>query len=98
MAHHTYRIAAEALTNAARHAHATRIDVRLSCGRDRLAVVVSDDGQGLPISSHDGGHGLAFMRGRAEALHGRLRIDAGPGGRGTKVELEIPLTTQGALT
>jgi DNA-binding NarL/FixJ family response regulator len=86
-------IVGEALTNAGRHASASRVDVRAGLDGRALVVVVRDDGVGL----HDlrppgptGGHGIAGMRERAEVLGGELRVESPPRG-GTLVELRVPL-------
>jgi signal transduction histidine kinase len=81
------RIAAEAMTNVARHASATTCDVRLERHDDALIVTVADDGVGLG-SSGDGA-GLPSMRARAEELGGRCQIDSSS--HGTTVEAVLPL-------
>jgi signal transduction histidine kinase len=82
-----YRIAQEALTNVARHAHATRcrIDLRVA---EAVELTVTDDGVGLD-GGRRAGVGLASMRERAEELGGTLRITAD--GRGTIVVARLPL-------
>jgi signal transduction histidine kinase len=83
-----YRIAQEALTNTVRHANATRAVVSLDCGPDRVTVTVTDDGTGgAPESA--GGHGIAGMRERVEALGGSFA--AGPTGAGFRVSARIPV-------
>ena len=83
-----YRIAAEAINNAARHAHASRCRVRLSAG-EALEVEVVDDGSGWQAGAR-AGVGLASMRERAEELGGTLVLSAAPGG-GSRVLASIPL-------
>ena len=87
-----YRIAAEAINNAARHAGAAHCRVRLSAGA-ALEVEVVDDGGGLPVGLRLG-VGLASMRERAEELGGRLVIGAAPGG-GSRVVASLPLRGKG---
>ncbi|MFJ4920558.1 GAF domain-containing sensor histidine kinase [Streptomyces sp. NPDC088725] len=87
----------EALSNAFRHAHATRIEVvvdagaRLADGRDAVRVTVADDGVGIP----EGGRrsGLRNLRRRAESLGGSSTSEPGigPDGGGTTVVWEAPL-------
>jgi len=89
---HAYRIAAEALTNAVRHADAERIEVELSADREHATIVVRDDGSGLPDEARPGSHGLPSMRNRAETIGAELEMTRGPGGRGTVVTLKVPLT------
>ncbi len=82
-----YRVVQEALTNAVRHAGATRVVIEADRHGPRLAVAVRDNGSGRP----DGfvpGHGLLGMRERAEALGARLRI-TGAEPHGTQVTLEF---------
>lgn len=83
-----YRIAAEAINNAARHAHASRCCVRLSAG-EALELEVVDDGSGWQPGAR-AGMGLASMRERAEELGGTLVLSAAPGG-GSRVLASIPL-------
>ncbi|WP_233358994.1 sensor histidine kinase [Thermomonospora amylolytica] len=94
-----YRIVAEALNNARRHAEATRVTVRMCCehdeGAERLTLVVADDGVGLPVLP-DGrvphaGVGLGSMRERAAELGGTCTIGPRPGG-GTEVIAHLPLS------
>jgi two-component system NarL family sensor kinase len=83
-----YRIAAEALTNAARHASARACSVSLSCN-GALELAIADDGAGLAASSRPG-VGFASMHERAEELGGTCTISRRPGG-GTLVHALIPL-------
>lgn len=83
-----YRIATEAMTNAARHAGAAHCAIRLIGGTD-LTVVVEDDGRGLPVDRRDG-VGLASMQERAAELGGECLFEPLPGG-GTRVLARLPL-------
>jgi signal transduction histidine kinase len=83
-----YRIAVEAIANAARHAGAQRCEVRLVAG-DGLTVEVLDDGCGLP-PDFPVGVGISSMRERAAELGGRCEIVARPGG-GTRVRAWLPV-------
>lgn len=84
-----YRIVAEAVTNAVRHAGASVVDVRLAVMGNTLELEVSDDGCGLPADPVPG-LGLASMRLRAEELGGELTVSTGSGG--TRVNAQLPLT------
>lgn len=88
---HAYRIAAEALLNAVRHAGAASIMVDLARRDGCLSIRVSDDGEGLPARSRPGSHGMSFMRHRAATIGARLRVGPGADGRGTSVLLCIPI-------
>jgi signal transduction histidine kinase len=84
-----YRIAQEALTNAARHAGATQIKVTLS-SNGAVSLTVADNGRGFDVSSIDGDHmGVQLMRERAAMMGGVLDIASAPGA-GTTVRLVIP--------
>jgi signal transduction histidine kinase len=86
-----YRIALEAMRNAAKHSHANELALTLSCSRDGLALEVSDDGVGFdPAKSYPGHLGLNSMRERAGQLQGTLQIHSAPGA-GTRVHVDIPL-------
>jgi len=85
-----YRVAQEALSNAARHSGAGRVEVRLrrlESGGVELAV--SDDGRGFAFDESEGGLGIAGMRERALLIGGELTIESRPG-RGTTVRLGVP--------
>ena len=81
-----YFVAAEALTNAAKHARATRIDVHIERLPASLVVEVADDGRGGAVPA---GSGLTGLRHRVEALDGKLTI-ASPSGGGTTLRAELP--------
>jgi two-component system sensor histidine kinase UhpB len=87
-----YRVAQEALVNAARHSGATRIEVTLEAADDRscVSLVVSDNGSGFTFAEEGKGLGLSGMRERALLVDGRLDIDSRPG-KGTTVRLVVPL-------
>ena len=74
---HLYCIAQEALTNAARHAHATRVDIALSGAGKGVLLRISDDGVGIqPSESSYSGMGLNIMKYRAGMVGARLEIAA----------------------
>ena len=87
-----YRIAQEALTNSARHARATVVEVDLLLEAGHLVLAVSDDGCGFAASSveESAGLGLAGMRERAALAGGSLTVDSKPG-QGTRVCLRARL-------
>jgi signal transduction histidine kinase len=83
-------IGVEAMSNAVRHACATRCEVRLVRDGD-LDIQIRDDGRGLPEPVIPGG-GLISMRERAEELGGTCTLRQGEGG-GTVVEAHLPIRT-----
>ncbi|QCW50315.1 sensor histidine kinase [Nocardioides dongxiaopingii] len=83
-----YRVAQEALTNVARHAGASQVEVSLGRVGDAVVLEVADDGVGTRDSPP--GTGLAGMRERALLVGGRLSVE-GREGRGTTVRLAVPL-------
>ncbi|GAA2871628.1 hypothetical protein GCM10010517_31920 [Streptosporangium fragile] len=84
-----YRIAQEALTNAVKHAGASRIEVTVRAGEASLLLRIRDDGRGLPAGLVEG-VGSSSMRERAAELGGTLTRTSGPAG-GTTVEAVLPL-------
>lgn len=89
-----YRVAQEALHNAARHGQARRVEVELSVEPDGLCLTVTDDGSGFEPAAvrprADGGFGLIGMRERVELLGGRLDVLSAPGA-GTQIVAMLPL-------
>ena len=88
---HSFRIVAEALTNAVRHAGARVIAVRMD--PTELSVTVADDGAGLPRLRRPGSYGLRTMEDRARTIGARLEVGPGHDGRGTVVRLALPNRT-----
>ena len=92
--HELYRIAIEAVSNAARHAQARAIVVEVRYEFGGVGLTVSDDGRGVPADvlqrGHAEGHwGLPGMRERAARVMATLQI-VSPPGKGTRVTLRIP--------
>ena len=87
-----FRIAQEALSNSARHAHASAVNVHLGCEGEGLKLSISDNGNGFdPWGPRD--HvslGLASMRERVRLVHGELDIESSDG-RGTTVTAWVPV-------
>ncbi|MBE7927757.1 HAMP domain-containing sensor histidine kinase [Pseudomonas saudiphocaensis] len=86
---HLYRLLQEALTNVARHAHASRVHIRLRLRGERLRLLVRDNGCGAG-ESRPLGIGLRSMRERAHCLGGHLILASRSGG-GWAVLLDFPL-------
>jgi hypothetical protein len=86
-----YRMVQEAMTNVARHARATLVDVTVSVEGEMLEVRVRDNGVGLPDTpAARQSHGVLGIRERAQTLGGAARIYSPPAG-GTLVEISVPL-------
>jgi two-component system sensor histidine kinase UhpB len=83
-----YRVAQEALSNAARHSHASQVEVDLGRRDGVVELRVSDDGRGFAFAESEGGLGIAGMRERALPVGGELTIESRPGS-GTTVRLRI---------
>jgi signal transduction histidine kinase len=83
-----YYVASEALTNTAKHAQASRVEVRATQRDSWLEVIVSDDGRGGAVASS--GSGLTGLVDRVEAIGGTIRIDSPPG-LGTAVQVKLPV-------
>jgi two-component system sensor histidine kinase UhpB len=86
-----YRVAQESLTNVARHAHASHVEVSLEPGPDSVVLRIVDDGRGLPgvVTTLNGHGGLRGMRERALLVDGALAIKRSDTG-GVEVRLEVP--------
>ncbi len=82
-----YYVVSESLTNATKHAHATRVTVDVGVIDGTLVAEIVDDGIGGADS--EGGTGLRGLADRVEALNGRLRIWTAAG-KGTRVRAELP--------
>jgi signal transduction histidine kinase len=87
-----FRIFQETLTNVARHAQATRVDVRLEKGATELILEVRDDGKGIEAGKIQDSKslGLLGMRERALILGGTLEV-RGRKGEGTTLRVRIPV-------
>lgn len=89
------RVLTEALSNAARHGQAARVEVTLRLEDDRLTLAIEDDGVGFQVDAVGGpgeGHfGLTLMRERARSAGGGLGVRSAPG-EGTAVTLRVPVS------
>jgi signal transduction histidine kinase len=88
-----FRIFQELLTNVARHANATRVNVALSEGEDALALCVEDNGRGIKETEAQSPRSLGFLglRERVLAFGGAIEVK-GDEGKGTRVCVSIPVT------
>ena len=85
---HLVAVLSEALANAARHADATRVDVRVTLRDGEVVVSVQDDGRGLPETVHESG--LRNLRQRAVEVGGSLELRPADGG-GTRLIWRAPI-------
>jgi signal transduction histidine kinase len=83
-----YYIVSEALTNAAKHAGATRVWVSVRIDQDPLCLSIRDDGVGGADPTR--GSGLIGLKDRVEAIGGKISIESPPQ-EGTRIEVELPL-------
>ena len=90
-----FRIFQELLTNVARHANATRVNVSLIEGRSALALSVEDNGRGIRDNEIESPRSLGFLglRERVLAFGGMIEVK-GDEGKGTRVSVSIPITAQ----
>lgn len=89
-----YRIAQESLTNVARHAHASEVEVELICDEGMIALSIRDNGVGFDLlraSQERGRLGLLSMKERVRLVGGTLDVIAAQG-CGTHVEVHVPLS------
>jgi signal transduction histidine kinase len=87
LAQPVFLLVREALTNVARHARASAVDVRVHCDGRTVEIAVRDDGRGGAVPAADGGTG--GMRRWVEELGGTVALDSPPG-RGTTLRASIP--------
>lgn len=88
-----YRVVQEALTNCARHAQASHVEVSVTKQSENVQVVIKDDGMGFDVGKKTRtGMGLIGMKERVQSLSGELTIASSKDG-GTAVTLSIPVAT-----
>jgi signal transduction histidine kinase len=90
--HNLLRIAQEAITNAVKHANATRIEVSLAVHPATIELTIADDGCGFDAtqSANLAGHfGLRGMQARAKSVKAVLAVNSSPG-QGTTVKVALP--------
>jgi signal transduction histidine kinase len=86
-----YRLVQEGLTNALKHADASRAEVLVNYGEGHIEVTVSDDGRGVG-NGDGGGHGLVGMRERVSVYGGELDAGPRPGG-GYRLRARLPVAS-----
>jgi signal transduction histidine kinase len=91
-----FRVAQESLTNVARHAQASRVQIFLRANNGSLQMQIKDNGKSFPVDQQLGVNGkkrlgLVGMQERVRLVNGRFAITSAPG-KGTSVRVEIPFT------
>lgn len=86
-----YRIVQEAVNNTIRHANASLIEIRLKRIGERMHIVVSDDGSGLPKTTVRRNSGLSNMCTRASLIQAELTVSSRSNGTGTQLEITLPI-------
>ncbi len=100
-ARNLYRIFQEALTNIAKHADASQVNVQIRKGPEYVYFLIEDDGRGFDTNEARArderrrGLGLPLMEERADSLGGTLEITSREGTEGTKIVLTIPIENRG---
>jgi signal transduction histidine kinase len=86
-----FRIVQEALSNIARHARASQVEVHLRSDEERQQIVldIHDDGHGFDPEQVAYGNGIASIRARAAALGGQVTLESGPG-QGARLAVCLP--------
>jgi signal transduction histidine kinase len=94
-----YRIAQEALRNAATHGNARHVSVELTHTDDRLTLSIDDDGEGFDVvrARHQRGLGLVSIEERARLVKGHVAIRSQPQ-QGTRVEVRVPIVVAAIQT
>ena len=87
-----FRIFQELLTNVARHANATRVNVNLQEEQSALALTVEDNGRGIKENETEGSLGFLGLRERVLAFGGTIHA-RGEEGKGTRISVAIPIIT-----
>lgn len=94
IATHLFRICQELLTNVARHARASRVDIRFLAEGNTLQLEVTDNGVGIHATGAEHKSlGLLGIRERVHCLGGQLVIESAPDIEGTRVRVSVPVSS-----
>jgi ligand-binding sensor domain-containing protein/signal transduction histidine kinase len=85
-----YRVVQEALSNVARHSHATQANIRIIYQEREIQIQIDDNGSGFDVSNTTNGLGLRLIRERLESIDGQVDIQSQPD-RGTTITFRVPL-------
>jgi signal transduction histidine kinase len=85
-----YRCAQEAIRNVVAHAQAANVAIIVETDHELARMIVEDDGRGIDPDVEEGHLGLRLLSDLATEAGGRLKLDTGPAGTGTRVCIEVP--------
>jgi len=86
-----FRLVQESVQNALKHSEATVIQVKLEMQKDRIVVIIKDNGKGFDVrAKKEGSFGIVGMKERIEILNGNITIDSKQG-LGTIVTIQVPI-------
>ena len=94
-----FRVIQESLTNIAKHAHASQVDITMAFLDNEVRVAIQDNGRGFSqadIAEKRNHFGLIGMRERVWALNGQIDINGQPG-QGTRIAIQVPLASDLAV-
>ena len=95
---HLLSIAKEALNNVQKHSGAGHVNLSLSLEKEKVLLLIEDDGRGFTVSDKNDGAGKAFglsiMKERAEEIGAELAVESAPG-KGCRVALTLPVSQEG---
>lgn len=90
---HLFLILKEAVRNACRHGRPDNVTLRIKRHTSRMVITLSDDGVGFDPDASREGQGLNSMERRTREMGGTVSIESSPG-RGTRIQLDVPLQTR----
>ncbi|MCR8645343.1 sensor histidine kinase [Paenibacillus sp. N1-5-1-14] len=95
---HLFRIVQEALSNALRHAKATKLELKLLQRIDGVRLMIRDNGVGFDLneSKKQSSYGLTTMRERVSEIGGSISVVAAPE-QGTRIEIRVPIISEGVV-
>ncbi|GKS13591.1 sensor histidine kinase LiaS [Paenibacillus chitinolyticus] len=92
---HLFRIVQEAMSNALRHSKATRLELRMQQKSGWVRLLIRDNGVGFDLDEEkQTSYGLSTMRERVNEIGGSLQLVTAPGS-GTRIEIRVPIMTEG---
>jgi signal transduction histidine kinase len=92
-----YRIGQEAVANAVRHAHPTRLTIRVLFSHNLASLLIEDNGAGFQKDDGLLGFGIRGMRRRAQIISAKFSLESKPG-QGTRIRVDAPLPPRATLT